>query len=438
MKRVSDHPIVRSAMDFLKSAEKPRIIVALSGGPDSVALMLALAEAGDILAKRGEEAPVLIAAHCNFHLRGEESDRDADFAARLCADNGIEMNRADFDTMAYCRDKKVSVELGARQLRHGWFRKLCDQLDALLATGHNADDNAETLFLNLMRGSGSRGLRGMLPRNGHIIRPLLKFTRAEIIAYLDAKEAHYVTDSTNLASDYRRNFIRHEIMPLLRSRWPGADKALANSLKCLADDNAIVEQALSEAIGHDHLFLAWESVARFAAPNLLIFRWLSPFGGTTAIADEIARQLPDPRPGACWHLPARDDIAVRSSSRGLHIISSRDNSARYRWIRKEIRSAEDFSAIRSTPPDQCCLPDGEDNYEWKTPEAGMRIHPLGMKGSRLVADTVRDACKEPGDRHNIKVLCRKNDGTVIWIPGIRRSRFDLIDDSAEYYYLLTE
>lgn len=347
---VTDH-IRLSARSTLLHCDAPVLAVAFSGGPDSMALLHSLVLGVATLRTRVSGMPRLLALHCNFHLRGEESERDRRFAEKACQDLNdrfqsetsaemplVQLLVKDFDTIGYCNEKKLSVEAGARELRHGWFKEICDREHALLATGHNADDNAETMLLNMLRGSGTRGLRGMLPRDRHIVRPLLRIHRRDILTYLEEENVIFVTDSTNLSTDYRRNFLRHEVLPLLRSRWAGADTAIDSTLSCLADDSAVVEKAIAESLAEGtDVFLPWSTVKGFAAPRLLILRFIAPYGGTRDIAEEIASHIEHPRFGARWKIPASKLSALRQydnrfnesaqvpeikiSPKGIHIIN---------------------------------------------------------------------------------------------------------------------
>ncbi len=175
------------------------VIVAISGGADSVCLL-------HILFKLNYP---LIAAHCNFHLRGEESDRDTNFVVQYCNELNIPLKIKHFDTIQYARENKLSIEMAARELRYEWFEQLRQQHNAqAIAVAHHESDQAETLILNLMRGTGMRGLCGMHPKNGHIIRPLLEIPKQDIEAYCILNHLNYVTDSTNADTDIQRNKIR--------------------------------------------------------------------------------------------------------------------------------------------------------------------------------------------------------------------------------------
>ena len=194
-------------------ADDARVLVALSGGADSVALLRILLS----LEYRCH------AVHCNFHLRGEESDRDERFVTALCHTLGVECEVVHYDTLGYAAEHKVSVEMAARELRYRDFERLrqAHDLDAI-AVAHHQDDAVETLLLNLIRGAGINGLTGMKVRNGHVVRPLLCLTRDEIINYLSHIGQSYVTDSTNLTDMYARNKVRLQLLPLMEQINPAA------------------------------------------------------------------------------------------------------------------------------------------------------------------------------------------------------------------------
>ena len=197
---IAQHNVVRAT---------GRYLVALSGGADSVALLLTMQDMGFHIE----------AAHCNFHLRGEESDRDEQFCKNLCKSRGVSLHLAHFDTRGYAALHHVSIEMAARSLRYAYFQNLCKDLSLDgICVAHHRDDSVETVLLNLVRGTGVHGLRGILPVNGNILRPLLCVSRADIINYLGCKNQNYVTDSTNLVADVMRNKIRLQILPLLQKQ----------------------------------------------------------------------------------------------------------------------------------------------------------------------------------------------------------------------------
>ena len=194
-----------------------KVLVALSGGADSVALLRVLLQLG----YRCE------AAHCNFHLRGEESDRDEAFVVRLCETLRVPLHKVDFQTKEYAAGKGISIEMAARELRYAWFESLLPVCGArVIAVAHHRDDSVETLLLNLIRGTGINGLKGIAAKNVHIVRPLLEESRESIEVYLNAIGQVYVTDSTNLQDEYMRNKIRLNILPIMREMNPSVGECI--------------------------------------------------------------------------------------------------------------------------------------------------------------------------------------------------------------------
>ncbi len=188
------------------------VICALSGGADSVCLLAVLCS---IASSREIK---LSAAHFNHKLRGAESDRDEEFSRALCARLGVPFYRGSGDVAAYASAHKIGTEEAARKLRYAFFEEIAAKIpNSRVATAHNADDNAETLLLNLARGSGLRGMGGIPPVRGIYIRPLLCMTRADILSYLSENGLEHIEDSTNAGDDYARNRLRHSAMPALRS-----------------------------------------------------------------------------------------------------------------------------------------------------------------------------------------------------------------------------
>lgn len=299
------------------------LIVALSGGADSVALLCAL---------RHLRVPT-VAAHCNFHLRGDESNRDEAFVRALCARLDVALEFAEFDAAAEAERERRGIEVTCRDLRYRWFDELMLRHGACrVATGHHAGDQAETVLLNLMRGSGSMGLAGMLEDDGTVFRPLLSVTREEILGYLDEIGESYVTDSTNAQQDYRRNFVRHSVLPLLKEQWPGAEQVLCRVADTMQREGSIVRREVSSALRcckHSHsergevCLLPWSVYENFADPCTLVYYFLTSEGvgsdRASKIAKEVARSAPRPETGKRWVIGSRTLLATR---RGLSLIES--------------------------------------------------------------------------------------------------------------------
>ena len=220
-----------------------KYIIALSGGADSVSLLLVLKHL------ESELGITLEAAHCNFHLRGDESLRDEEFCKQLCRRLHVPLHLVHFDTHAYADLHHVSIEMAARDLRYAYFEQLRRDISAAdICVAHHRDDSVETLLLNLVRGTGLRGLRGIQPRNAHIIRPLLSHSRQQIEQYLDALGESYVTDSTNLHNDVKRNKIRLNVIPLLRELNPSASQSIFETSLRVTEALKIFDDAIQRSI----------------------------------------------------------------------------------------------------------------------------------------------------------------------------------------------
>ena len=250
-------------------------LVALSGGADSVALLLLLHERGIRIT----------AAHCNFHLRGAESDRDETFVRQLCEGLGVPLHVQHFDTAGEAEHTGESIEMAARRLRYAWFQTLMQQTGCrAVAVAHHMDDNAETLLLNLMRGTGLRGLTGMDAAHEAVVRPLLAWSRADVLAFLEERRQTYVDDSTNADVHYRRNFVRHKLLPLMRQVNPHIAASLHHTAHRLQQAEALYLDAVHRWL--DTLVqpttygtcIALDALQASPSPEALLHEWLAPCG----------------------------------------------------------------------------------------------------------------------------------------------------------------
>lgn len=261
-----------------------KVLVALSGGADSVALLRILREL---------EQPCE-AAHCNFHLRGEESDRDERFVRELCARLGVELHVTHFDTRAEAARSGESIEMAARRLRYAWFEELRQrQGAACVAVAHHQDDSAETLLLNLLRGTGLAGLRGIHARNGYIVRPLLCLSRSDLEQYLEEAGQEYVTDSTNRQDEYLRNKIRLHLLPLMEEINPAARANLLRTAVHLDEAYLYYKKGIDEAMRavQGEGFIRIPELLRQPAPTTLLHELLAPLGFNERQTGDVLRTL---------------------------------------------------------------------------------------------------------------------------------------------------
>ncbi len=368
-------------------APQGRTIVALSGGADSVALLrLLLAAGADV-----------VALHCNFHLRPIEADRDERFVADLCRGLGVELHIRHFCTLAYAREKGVSVEMAARELRYRWFEEARAELGCNnIAVAHHQDDQAETVLLNLLRGTGLRGLAGMRQRNGHIIRPLLHFSKQEILAYLRSIGQDHVEDSTNAQRDALRNKLRLDVMPLLRDINPRAVEHICNVAE-------LVDSYLST---HEEGAYTLHSLDE----------WLRPYGFNSAQIRAIHREQGGAS-GAIYESPTHRLLR----NRGKLTLSERTESSMpsLQYSVVETDAPLDFLKAQPLTPhhayldaDKLIMPLTQRRWE-----RGDRFHPFGMKGSRLVSDFLTDKKLSRFQKEQQTVLL--SGGDIVWVTGLR-------------------
>lgn len=415
--------IERRIRKHLEESDVMSLLVAVSGGADSVALLTACSNIATRTQLRIE------AVNCNFHLRGDESDRDSAFVASLCQRLGVTLHTRHYDVKSYMdTHPDISVEMACRELRYSDFFHIAKsrELDRV-AVAHNADDDIETMLLNMLRGSGSRGLKGMDFDNGTVIRPLLTTTREEIEHYLAACRQDFVTDSTNLTNEYRRNFLRHDIIPLFESRWKGARKSLYRTVGIIKEESAIIENHYRRQIelyaDSDHRKL------NVYAPGITpgtILRFIEPYGGNTSAAGEIHNALGKPFVRRVWNLASSFTAVLERESLAILDNNETEQEPILKWSHTNM-SEDAMKAVKQNKDHNTIyLPCGEDAYLLRKPQLGDRIAPLGMKGTRLVSDVVSDARLDSSARSQIRVLVRRSDGEIIWIPGLKRSRHELI------------
>lgn len=395
-------------------------LLCVSGGADSMALLHAAVRAG----------VHALVAHCNFCLRGAESDRDEQAVRDACRALGVECIVRRFDTKAYCREHGVSLEMGCRELRYDWFRSLKREHSlSRIVVAHNADDNTETMLLNLLRGTGVRGLTAMREDTGEILRPLLSFSRAEIVGYLEGIGVRWVTDSSNLTSDFKRNFLRNDVLPLLRTRWPELDKTLARTREHLADTQALAEDALSRYMPDVGNLLRFNDLHSCPAPETLVYEWLRPHG----INKTQPAEMLGARPGASWCLPGG---VVERTRFGL-LFTNPDEPPRVPQIEVDTfpNTAHYYELCVGSAPDVCYCSDTT-GLHLRLVHSDDYIAPLGMGGKRVkVQKALKDAGLSPLQRARFFLLADAED-RVIWLPGIRRSIHRLVTpDSPQIFRL---
>lgn len=402
-----------------------RYIVALSGGADSVCLAIALRDLGYTVE----------AAHCNFHLRGEESDRDENFCSDFCNENDIPLHITHFDTLGFAQLRKMSIEMAARHLRYAYFKDLMNSIGAsAICVAHHQDDSVETVIMNLIRGTGIHGLTGIKPRNGDIIRPLLCVMRKEIENVLDEAGQAYVTDSTNLVDDVVRNKIRLDILPLMREINPSVSYSIAKTAERVGDVVDVLDMLTTQAIvriveGRGTIRIKTDKLLAEPAPEYVLFSLLKERGFTSAQTEQVYRALAS-APGRVFRssthqllidrnsvviepLPGDEQTSIVIPETGVYVL---DNKMKFRV--ELVDCGKDFNLSK----DPCCC--YADSAKVLFPltvrpvAAGDRFVPFGMKGSKLVSDFLTDRKLNLFDKRR-QLTVTDASGNIIWLVNMR-------------------
>lgn len=371
-----------------------RVVVGFSGGADSSALLAVLTELGH----------ECIAAHCHFGLRGAESDRDLEHSRSISSRLGCDFRSIRFPTREYMRRHGVSAEMACRELRYDFFERLRAETGAeAIAVGHHREDNAETFFLNLLRGSGLHGLRAMLPRRGRIIRPLLEVSRTDILSYLSERSLQYIEDSTNASNDFKRNRLRNKVLPLLEAEFPGASEAINRSISLLRANEELYNELIPPMQGN------LNGVGR-----TLLHEWIAPFGFNPSQCADILSASSGARFDSSTH-------CLTLLPGGRYSLSRKGEEADKPVLTGKIYPRPDhFSPIAGRlylSADNIDLASAR--WELRPWQPGDRIRPFGMKGTKPVSDLLAGANVAATDRRNRYVLTLNDQ--ILWIVGIRAS-----------------
>lgn len=397
-------------------------LVALSGGADSVALLLWMQEAGYRIH----------AAHCNFHLRGEESDRDEAFCQALCERLDIPLHLAHFDTHEYAALHQVSIEMAARELRYRWFGQLCRDVEAAaVCVAHHRDDSVETVLMNLLRGTGLRGLTGIQPRSEledyggeggklMVLRPLLGVSRAEVEEFLAKRNQNYVTDSTNLEADVLRNRLRLQVLPLLAELNPAVKENIIRTTENLSAAQALLDSVTERYKDSSELIL--NTLGEGVSREYIVFEWLKHYG----FNGSQARQILEAETGRVFSSPAGFDVLkdrcrllveptgelmkpVKVPEEGTYVLDEHTKIS-VRRVPAYVSKSSETATI--------------DAQKVKFPlvvrrvENGDRMIPFGMKGRKLLSDLMTDRKMNVFEKRRQLVVVDAQ-GVIVWVAGLR-------------------
>jgi tRNA(Ile)-lysidine synthase len=423
-------------------APADRLLVAVSGGLDSMVLT-------ELCHRAGLDFMIV---HCNFQLRGAESQRDEEFVWQQAARYGREVRVGRFDTAVYAASNKVSVQVAARQLRYQWFETLLHGGPArFVLTAHQLDDNIETMVMNFFKGTGIAGLRGMLPKQGHVVRPLLFASRVQLTEFAAEAGLSWVEDSSNQSDKYTRNYFRHQVLPLIEQAYPGALSNLADNLGRFREIENVYRhsidlrlQKLLEYKGNE-VHIPVEKLRKLSPLATLLFEIVKPYGFTPQQLDAIIALL-DSDSGkyvlsaACTHRLLKNRNWLILSSLGpleaAHIlVEEKDAEIRFRGgvlqfervglpaggapARGALEPGSRLTAFLDQGPLVALLDASRVVFPlllrpWRP---GDYFYPLGMRKKKKLSRFFIDSKLSIADKERVWVL--EMDKKVIWVVGLR-------------------
>ncbi|WP_243472253.1 tRNA lysidine(34) synthetase TilS [Winogradskyella sp. MH6] len=421
---------IEEQFPFLKNS---RLVIAISGGIDSVVL-------AQLCHKLNFDFAL---AHCNFNLRGNESDADEDFVLDLGEQLNVEVFVQNFDTEAYAEENKCSIQMAARELRYDWFSELAQQLkfDYIL-TAHHADDNLETFLINFTRGTGLNGLTGIPELNGNIARPLLSFSRETIEAYAKSENIAWREDSSNSSRKYLRNKLRHEVIPILKEINPNVLDSFQNTLSNLKETEAIVNQSikdfLSKAILKEEGNTITYAVSEFKKqnnPKAFLFEAFKEcgFNEWNDVEGLLDAETGKYITSNTYKLTKHRDFLILSE------LCHSEQSEESLLITKENRSIKtpigilffnEAEALMDKSKTTIYVDAEKLNYplELRPWETGDVFYPIGMKGKKKVSKYLKDEKLTPIEKESTWVLTSENK--IVWVVGRRADeRFKVTDQT---------
>ncbi|MBC7450913.1 MAG: tRNA lysidine(34) synthetase TilS [Cytophagales bacterium] len=420
-----------------------KILLTVSGGIDSVVLF-------DLFLKAGFYFAV---AHCNFSLRGEESDGDEQFVSNLAIRNGISFHVKRFDTSSFANERALSIQMAARELRYQWFEELLDSYKyKYVATAHQLNDIIETMLINLSRGTGIAGLHGIAEKNGRIIRPLLFSGRDGIRAYAEENALHWREDSSNVEEKYARNLIRHRVVPVLKNLNPNLENTFRQNAERLKGAEMLFKYHIKEykkalLIQNGTSFqISLTHLNCLPEPFVILTELLLPFGFNFKTIQTIYQQR-NQSSGKRYYAPEY----TLYSDRDMWFIAPVDELETFEYtipeneehielpmgsVHFEVIDAIHFKGFRHN---NAIAYISMDQLQWpltiRSWQEGDRFQPFGMKGMKKVSDFMIDAKIPVPLKQKTPMLC--SDNKLIWVVGHRLDDRFKITDTTEKILVCT-
>ncbi|MGV6831034.1 MAG: tRNA lysidine(34) synthetase TilS [bacterium] len=411
--------IINNKFSFLQNS---KILVAVSGGVDSVVLV-------HLLSFLKLDFSI---AHCNFLLRGKESDEDANFVKNLAQQLGLTCHIKEFDTKKFAGNEGVSIQMAARELRYNWFSELIkDHNYDYVLTAHHADDHIETFFINLSRGSGLEGLSGIPTNSSSTIRPLLEFSRKQILAYAKLNKLNWREDSSNAETKYDRNYLRHKVLPNYFELKKGVKENVLKSINHIQNSLEIIDYAIQKMF-EDQILINEENSLRINIESLqekkleATFYYILREYHFTAWDD--IKDLLNSQSGKFIDSPThrllkdRDFLILQETTKVRHeVISIHQDDTQVKFA-EGLFIFEKVNSIKEISKSICYLDASKIQFPLtiRATKEGDRFKPFGMNGSKKVSKFLKDEKKNHFEKASLKVLCDKNDN-ILWIINERQS-----------------
>ncbi|WEK33606.1 MAG: tRNA lysidine(34) synthetase TilS [Candidatus Pseudobacter hemicellulosilyticus] len=409
------------------------LLLTVSGGLDSVVLCQLCAEAGYRFT----------IAHCNFQLRNEESTRDQQFVEQLAARYQAPLLVKAFDTKGYATEKQLSIQLAARELRYQWFHEVST---GKILTAHHLDDSIETLLMNFFKGTGISGLHGILPQQGRVVRPLLFARKEELAVFAAANKLSWVEDSSNASDKYSRNYLRHQILPVLQQQYPSLTQNLAGNLERFREIELLYQQSIDqykkrllEPRGAE-VHIPVLKLKQTVPVATVLYELLRPYGFSPAQTTEVVALL-DSGSGKYVSSPSHRIlrnrqwliIAPLAAETARHIlVEEGDRTVDFVQGRLQVQTLPHTGQTPPATAGIACLDADQVRFPlllrpWKT---GDYFYPLGMTKKKKVARFLIDQKVSRTDKEKVWVL--EMDKKIVWVVGHRiDNRFKLRPDSRQ-------
>ncbi len=418
-------------LDFIEENDlflaEDRILLAVSGGKDSVLMT-------NLFARTNFKFGI---AHCNFHLRAKESDGDEIFVRDLAKDLGVPFFKEDFDTQQVARERQISIQMAARELRYVWFEEIREknQYNAIALAQHQTD-STETILLNLVRGTGISGLHGILPKRDRLIRPMLAFTSQEIAECVDREKISYREDASNGETKYARNKIRLEVLPALRHINPALESTfVANSRRFHALEQFLegqvngIRKAISSEKEDHSLHITVDSLKNYLQNGVLMYELFKPFGFSEMVLSDLVRSLRQTNPisGKSFYSPThqllinRKDIVVRKISHiPPSVLDIHELPRKLEWAGKTFNiffsndtTLPEKGNILKLDAEKVTLP-----IKVRSWEIGDSFKPLGFGRRKKVSDFLISQKVSLDEKKEVPIFVNGNED-ILWIAPWR-------------------